>query len=312
MKLFISHSLIGESDECAEAPVFQLLALEGNQVRHRDRFHYLILLVESSGKRTFCRMREMVPSIGVCLLVLTYICAIKTLGADNQITRSAIHRQLRPVEQHNDDGEEEMITGLKTYIVNGNDASPNRYPYQVIMVRESGESYCGGTLIAPDIILTAAHCEIPAWVVVGSHDRNDNDDDFELHHVMFSYRHPRYLKDTFQFDMKLLKLRNPSHKLPIRLNGNPNLPSLIQGTDQNLVTVMGFGKTLDHGLENTLQEADLSTISNKDCELAKDPSSKQIDLQNGYKGKITDNMLCLSDIENGGKDACTGEFLFLW
>jgi len=190
--------------------------------------------------------------------------------------------------------------------VNGNDSIPNRYPYQVTMVDDRGEFYCGGTLIASDIVLTAAHCDVPEWVWVGRHYRENDNDDSDRHDVLFSYRHPRYVEDTLEFDMKLLKLRTPTDRLPILLNNNPDLPNLIRGNDQNIVTAVGFGKTQD-GPKNVLQEADVSAISNQDCRQAKDPSSFNIDYRNGYNEKIFEDMLCLTDIANRGSDSCTGD-----
>ena len=48
----------------------------------------------------------------------------------------------------------------KIRIVNGKNADPiDRYPYFVSLVDRTYTHRCGGTLIAPDIVLTAAHCK---------------------------------------------------------------------------------------------------------------------------------------------------------
>jgi secreted trypsin-like serine protease len=44
-------------------------------------------------------------------------------------------------------------------IVNGQDALPNRYPYYVALLDKNDNFRCGGTLIAPNIVLSAAHCQ---------------------------------------------------------------------------------------------------------------------------------------------------------
>lgn len=64
-------------------------------------------------------------------------------------------------------------------IVNGQAVSAGEYPWTVALVSNGGSSpFCGGTLIANNVVLTAAHCTIggtPAGidVVAGDHDLSD-------------------------------------------------------------------------------------------------------------------------------------------
>ena len=43
------------------------------------------------------------------------------------------------------------------HIVNGMDASPREVPWQV-SIQEFGKHFCGGSVIHPYFVLTAAHC----------------------------------------------------------------------------------------------------------------------------------------------------------
>ena len=42
-------------------------------------------------------------------------------------------------------------------VINGEDAAPNSWPWQ-ISLQSRGRHICGGSLIRPNWILTAAHC----------------------------------------------------------------------------------------------------------------------------------------------------------
>lgn len=48
------------------------------------------------------------------------------------------------------------ITEFEPRIINGEEASPNQFPFHVGVKSEKG--LCGGSLISEEYVLTAAHC----------------------------------------------------------------------------------------------------------------------------------------------------------
>jgi secreted trypsin-like serine protease len=46
-----------------------------------------------------------------------------------------------------------------TRIIGGTDAPEGRYPYMVALLKGDGQLECGGSLVAPDVVITAAHCQ---------------------------------------------------------------------------------------------------------------------------------------------------------
>ena len=44
-------------------------------------------------------------------------------------------------------------------IIGGQNAYDGQFPHQVTLKRSSGSHYCGGSIIAPDKVMCAAHCK---------------------------------------------------------------------------------------------------------------------------------------------------------
>jgi hypothetical protein len=67
-------------------------------------------------------------------------------------------RKLRHSNVFDRDGGENIIEREKPVVTGeGQNTISNRFPYYAYLKGQTGIS-CGGTLIAPDIVLTAAHC----------------------------------------------------------------------------------------------------------------------------------------------------------
>lgn len=122
----------------------------------------------------------------------------------------------------------------------------------------TNETVCGGTLVAPDVVLTVKSCEDvfrDNEVFIGSNDRLGRDFAPRIN-VSSVTTHPTE-------DLMLVLLQEQSSNTIVTINADPTLP-----VDQTLFTI-GFGKTAENDLSfsDALLEVDMFLLENGICRL---------------------------------------------
>lgn len=179
------------------------------------------------------------------------------------------------------------------FIIGGTPATRGRYEYASNLYFSSGASRpsCGGTLIAPNIVLTAGHCQGAVEVGVGCYDVTANEDCDRIR-VDREIVHPNYRAGgSLSNDVSILVLESNSRFAPIPLVADDTY--LGQFTTGFPLTVMGWGTTVQgqNAASDVLLEVEVGYVSQQSCD-------------NSYSGRIGDSMMCAA---SPGKDSCQGD-----
>jgi len=192
--------------------------------------------------------------------------------------------------------------GVNISIVNGEDAAECEYPWQVGLWSAGSVGlsrrapFCGGTLIHPEWILTAAHCIDGSSfeIVAGDWRASDISENQQLRTSGQLIKHPDYNQNTMTHDYALVHVDDA-----FEITDCVDLACLPYNdiADDKDCFTSGWGTLQSRGSQpDILQQTDVQFISPSQCQ--RDYSDATID----------DTMLCAQGQRNGKpSDACQGD-----
>uniref|UniRef100_A0A8C9XBL0 chymotrypsin n=1 Tax=Sander lucioperca TaxID=283035 RepID=A0A8C9XBL0_SANLU len=149
-------------------------------------------------------------------------------------------------------------------IINGEEAVPHSWPWQVSLQYSNGFHFCGGSLVNKNWVVTAAHCDVRSVHAFMEHDRSSNAENIQ---VMKVFKHPHYNYGVrFNNDIQLVKLASSAkmntHVSPVCV---AETGDYIPGGTKCVTTGWGLTHSDSPNTPTRLQQVALPLLTNEQC-----------------------------------------------